>query len=405
MLKMTLGWMRSILSTAFVLVVDLTLVLTVWGALVFAPAVTLHAVDEYLLPIPFAKVLTGAIFVAASFIAAILCFRFLMRLFAYGLDESGVLRIRHPVGLLLLIVLLVGAGGAFAIDEAEASEPASVALAAISWVAFCSGLWIGLRHRTVESLARNGMENVIFLRRFHSLADRSIIEVVRGSLPWSSRLVVLRSPRDLLRLWDPIQILFYGLDLRRPWRGIPVYVHSESGTWVDRARQLVRSARVVVIDASQLSEALLQELALVREVGREHALVVISERSSVAAASSGAGIPATSIVPYRLGRLRSCFRFLVGFMVVANGCVFLNLALLLVVAETFGPSSVPIAWVRSLWEALGRDLLTVLFLLGLPLYLWASWRLVWAGRVDGASARRIRHAIRARLAGAEAVAG
>lgn len=397
--------MRSILSTAFVLVVDLTLVFTVWCALVFAPAVTLHAVDEYLLPIPFALVLNGAIVVAASFVAAILCFRFLMRLFAYGLDEGGVLRIRKPVGLLLLLVLLVGAGGAFAIDEADASEPAGVALVAVSWVAFCAGLWIGLRKRTVESLSRDGMENVVFLRRFHSLADRSIIEVVRGSLLSSSRLVVLRSPRDLLRLWDPIQILFYGLDLRHPWRGIPVYVHSESGNWVDRARQLVRSARVVVIDATHLSEALLQELALVREVGKESALVVISERGRVEAAAREAGIPAASIVPYRLGHLRSCFRFLVGFLVVANGCFFLSVALLLALAEVFGPSSVPIAWVRSLWEALGRDLLAVLFLLGLPLYLWASWRLVWAGRVDGASARRIRLAIRARLPGARASAG
>jgi hypothetical protein len=396
-----LSWLQRLFSSAFVLVVDLSLAIAVWCVLVLVPNLVLLPVRTHLRSIPLLLTALDAIIVAAaSLVASILCVRILLRLFPYVLVEGGGLRIRNPARLLLLVALLLGGCVAFVLDEADTPEVSKIVSAGSIGVAYCLGLWFGLRNRTFGRLSVGDMQNVVFLRRFHSLADRSIIEVIRSALLPSSRLVMLRAPRDSLLLWDPIQVLFSGLSLRHPFGGVPVYVHADSDSWVGHAQELLRSAQVVIIDISELSAALELELKIVNESHRALKVVLLCDQRRFEAAAGTIKESADGIISYRRSGMRSFLRFVIGFFAVANGCFILNIALLGLLAEVVGPHGM--AWVRPLWQALGDDsqgTLSVLFVLGLPLYLWTSWKLIWTARLDRASSRRIKHAVRAKLAG------
>jgi hypothetical protein len=111
---------------------------------------------------------------------------------------------------------------------------------------------------------------VLFLRRFGRTADRLVSSAIRRALPRDVSLVFLVGERQGIASWDPVVVAFDGLR-----RGLPQYLQSTDDQWVAHVTQLVRHADAVVLDATDWSDAMATELAIVQSCGASDRLTVL----------------------------------------------------------------------------------------------------------------------------------
>jgi hypothetical protein len=112
---------------------------------------------------------------------------------------------------------------------------------------------------------------VLFLRRFGRTADRLVSTAVRRAVPEGASLTFLVGSRQNVASWDPLVVAFDGLR----WRGLPHYLHSTDDEWVRHVREMVLQADAVVLDATDWSDALDTELAVVDGCGASDRLIVL----------------------------------------------------------------------------------------------------------------------------------
>ena len=111
---------------------------------------------------------------------------------------------------------------------------------------------------------------VLFLRRFGRSADRLVSSAIRRALPRDASLVFLVGERQGVASWDPGVVAFDGLR-----RGLPQYLQSTDDQWVAHVTQLVRHADAVVLDATDWSDAMATELAIVQSCGASDRLTIL----------------------------------------------------------------------------------------------------------------------------------
>ena len=107
---------------------------------------------------------------------------------------------------------------------------------------------------------------ILFLRRFSSFADRSVLSALLSSLPPGLRTVFLAPHSEAIANFSPVVIAFSGIRLRRPFRSCPISLSARDVEWEDEIEDLVRASSCVVVDASEDSPAMRREVALVRRL-------------------------------------------------------------------------------------------------------------------------------------------
>jgi hypothetical protein len=112
---------------------------------------------------------------------------------------------------------------------------------------------------------------VLFLRRFGRTADRVVSTAIRRAMPQGTCLAFLVGSRQGAASWDPLVVGFDGIFRH----ALPHYLRSTDDDWVGHVRQMVLRADAVVLDATDWSEAMDTERAIIDTCGASDRLIVL----------------------------------------------------------------------------------------------------------------------------------
>ena len=133
---------------------------------------------------------------------------------------------------------------------------------------------------------------ILYLRKFSSFADSSVlIGVLRGA-PDGVPIVLLIGPGQTGDSWDPIAISFAGLKLRKALRSAPIYLHCKTVDWPPYVEEFIRRSSCVVIDTTEESESLDIELKLITKHKKPSQIMHLEDKKKV----SGNDIQPNSLV-------------------------------------------------------------------------------------------------------------
>ncbi|WP_156612667.1 hypothetical protein [Paramagnetospirillum marisnigri] len=118
---------------------------------------------------------------------------------------------------------------------------------------------------------------ILFLRRFAGRADRSILRVLQKATHDDVPIVMLSDPKCRAVSRDPLLLGFIGMSFLHPFISMPIYVSEANETWREAVERLISSAKMTVIDVSDISEAMAWELGRLSSV-RQNVLMVMSNK-------------------------------------------------------------------------------------------------------------------------------
>jgi uncharacterized membrane protein YhaH (DUF805 family) len=122
----------------------------------------------------------------------------------------------------------------------------------------------------------------LFLRRFSTFADRSLVSDVIKSMPRGVRLVFIASRSDHARNWNPFLWAFGGLRLFRPLKNLPMQVKTTDEGWIETVGKLVSRASCIIVDLSATSPSIEVEMQLIATNRALDRLVVLAgEQNSI----------------------------------------------------------------------------------------------------------------------------
>ena len=121
----------------------------------------------------------------------------------------------------------------------------------------------------------------LFLRRFSTFADRSLVSDVIKSMPSGVRLVFIASRADHARNWNPFVWAFGGLRLFRPLKNLPIQVKTTDEAWIETVGKLVSRAGCIIVDLSATSPSIEVEMRLIARNGALDRLVVLADEQSM----------------------------------------------------------------------------------------------------------------------------
>ena len=117
---------------------------------------------------------------------------------------------------------------------------------------------------------------ILFLRRFSSFADRTIVGEVIRAAPRGVPVVFIASPGDHLANWDPFTWAFAGFRLIRPRANLPVQIRTSEADWREVVETCIGRAACVAVEVSVSSVSVEEELEMVRKHGDLGRVVALS---------------------------------------------------------------------------------------------------------------------------------
>ena len=137
----------------------------------------------------------------------------------------------------------------------------------VAWLIYVLG--------AIRAKAGPGGRNVLFLRRFDSFADLSILPALLRMTPRGVPVATLVSgTENEIGYWDPGKLMAYGLHNTGVFGGRPVFQRG-GADWETLVAKLLASATVVVMDLSDVSDAIAKEMTRVAKSGKP--VIVIGE--------------------------------------------------------------------------------------------------------------------------------
>jgi len=138
-------------------------------------------------------------------------------------------------------------------------------LFAILWATGAVGPLI-LRHPRPRAFLERPF--VLFLRRFSTFADRTVVALIlrqaKAGVPVVFLTPTLSRPRD----WDPFLVGFAGLKLLHPLRSVPMVLRAQDDAWQRAANELIDRAQIILVDISEGSAALGTEADMIDKARR-----------------------------------------------------------------------------------------------------------------------------------------
>lgn len=161
----------------------------------------------------------------------------------------------HPLGFLLDLA----DGG-----SPRSSEPATNPSSPTIWTfLYLVPAGAALRRHFNPLLPLKRRKYVLFLRRFHSPADRSLAGPLMAALPagWTAAWLFADRPDPLL--WDPSDLVLSGLRASAPFASAPTVLRTTDAHWQADVGAMISAASAIVIDVSEESGSLREEMELV----------------------------------------------------------------------------------------------------------------------------------------------
>jgi hypothetical protein len=128
-----------------------------------------------------------------------------------------------------------------------------------------AGRFLGL-HQRVGRLSDRPF--ILFLRRFAGFSDRSVFVEILRAAPRGVPVYVVAGPMRDAAPWDPFLLCFHGMRVVRTISSSPVFGQTTDDAWTTAVARLVKSARCIVIDISDLSTPCGLKLTLQRPAMR-----------------------------------------------------------------------------------------------------------------------------------------
>jgi hypothetical protein len=105
---------------------------------------------------------------------------------------------------------------------------------------------------------------VLFLRRFSGTSDTAALGPLIAGAGSGAHVVLLSSPSDRAKSWDPFVLFLVGLRFRDVFKPPIVFLVSDGDRWNDDVSSLAADALGVVIDVSDMSPSIEAEVSIVR---------------------------------------------------------------------------------------------------------------------------------------------
>ncbi len=139
------------------------------------------------------------------------------------------------------------------------------ALFAIVWATGAVGPLV-LRHRRRRAFLDRPF--VLFLRRFSTFSDRTVIALILRQAKAGVPIVFLTPTRSRPKDWDPFIVGFAGLKLMHPLSSVPMVLRARDDDWQRVADELIRRAQTILVDTSEGSGAIQTEAEMIAKAGR-----------------------------------------------------------------------------------------------------------------------------------------
>ena len=141
---------------------------------------------------------------------------------------------------------------------------------------------------------------ILYLRRFSSFADRTVIAEILRAAPRRVPVVFIASPEDRPGNWDLFVWSFSGMRLTDPRATIPVQFRTPNLCWEEAVGRLISEAAFVVVDVTEVSESLETEARLVAQhASPERVLWLRGPRSVACGEESDLPIDPEHVLVYR----------------------------------------------------------------------------------------------------------
>lgn len=109
---------------------------------------------------------------------------------------------------------------------------------------------------------------VLFLRRFSTFADRSVNNALLKVTPAGKPVAFLTATQSRAKDWNPFQVGFSGIKIRKPFLSMPIILRSTNENWKNSAAELIRKSEKIVMDLSEGSGAIQTEIDMIEQAGR-----------------------------------------------------------------------------------------------------------------------------------------
>jgi hypothetical protein len=145
------------------------------------------------------------------------------------------------------------------------------------WVTGAVGPLV-LRHRRPRAFLDRPF--VLFLRRFSTFSDRSVLALILRKAKFGVPVVFLTPTLSKPQDWDPFIVGFAGLKVLRPLASVPIVLRARDDDWQRAADELIRRAKIILIDISEGSGAIRTEAEMIEKAGRWSDTVCLRHTSS-----------------------------------------------------------------------------------------------------------------------------
>ncbi len=123
-----------------------------------------------------------------------------------------------------------------------------------------------LRHRKPRAFLDRPF--VLFLRRFSTFSDRTVIALILRNAKAGMPVVFLTPTHSRPKDWDPFIVGLAGLKLVHPLRSVPIVLRARDDDWQRAADELIGRAQTILVDTSEGSGALGTEAEMIEKAGR-----------------------------------------------------------------------------------------------------------------------------------------
>ena len=122
---------------------------------------------------------------------------------------------------------------------------------------------------------------VLFLRRFSSYADKTILNFILKGTPAGRPVAFLTATHSKAGDWNPYLIGFSGLKLLKPIRSLPIIIRSTDLDWKAAAVELIQKSEKIVMDLSDGSSAIKTEIEMIERAEKwPDTVILISEKKA-----------------------------------------------------------------------------------------------------------------------------
>lgn len=165
----------------------------------------------------------------------------------------GKIRWGSIISAALLGIVIIANGH----NAREVIQNGSTLLIAIMIAAGC---FFPVLIRQLRPAAFLKSDYIILLRRFSSFSDRIVAGKVLAAKPNEGHVVLMTPTRTQTSDWNPLLICFQGLSLISPLKRVPIFLREQDTDWRAPAEKYIAGAKRVVLDASEETDAIEDEI-------------------------------------------------------------------------------------------------------------------------------------------------